>query len=93
MKCSGDAAVGQSVGCKPGNVGHLQKNLASFRGDEPRDHVEERGFPGPVRPDQAENLALPQFAREVRESADAVEALREAVGFQYRFAHSRASLP
>ena len=51
----------------------LEENAAGVGAVEPRDEIEERRLPGPVRSDQPDDLALLQLEGDVGESDDPAE--------------------
>src|SRR5436190_11589194 len=67
--------------CRPSrHVAILEQHAAVRRTIEAAEDVDERRLAGPVRPDQADDLALPQLERDVAERLDTRERTRDGGG-------------
>ena len=85
-----DAARGPR-GSRHGRDIRAAKNDAAVgRGDDSRNRIEQRRFPGAVRPDQAADLALAQLHRDILDSVEAAEPDSHAFEFEDRL-HARYS--
>jgi hypothetical protein len=65
-----------------GDVLTLEQNLAGGRGEIAGQAIEQRGFAGPVRPNQAENVALRQRHRGRIDRLEAAKGLCHIAGFK-----------
>src|SRR2546426_2281628 len=73
-----DAEVDDPVWRQPGDLALLEANRAAVRDQGAREHVENRALAGPVRPDQAQNLALFDPEGHIVDGREAAKSLGEA---------------
>src|SRR5256712_3409200 len=79
LKGATDAEVDDPVRRLAGDLAPLETDRAAVRDQGARQHVEDRALAGPVRADQAQNLALVDHERHVADGREAAEALGEAM--------------
>jgi hypothetical protein len=71
-----DPAPDDPVRRRPQQAPAVEVELARIRPVQPRDHVEERGLAGAVRPDQADDLAGVDVERDLVDRDDPAEPAR-----------------
>ena len=69
-----EARAARLPGARPGDLGR-----AVARADEPDEDLDERRLPGPVRPEEADELPLPDLEVDAPERLDRPVALPQAV--------------
>src|SRR5690606_3828506 len=87
-----DSRIADLVGAQAGDVPPVEADTTAIGTQRAGDHAEERRLAGPVRPDDAKDLARFDGERNVRHGPEAAEALGEAVDFEQR-CHVRTAPP
>src|SRR5205814_795093 len=86
-----DAKPRDFVGMGAGYILAPEQHLAMARLQLSREHLEERAFAGPVRPDQAAQFAFRQGEVDVAHGLHAAEMHAEIAGLQQRLGHQPSS--
>src|SRR5262249_60867852 len=77
-----DPALDDAARPRPQQALAVETNVTAVRRVQPGDHVERRGLPGAVGPDQADDLSGADREGDAVERDDAAEALGDAADFE-----------
>jgi hypothetical protein len=80
LKRPADPPLADGVRGHAGDLAVVEEDASATRFDVPGEKIERRGLAGPVRPDDAGNLALLDTQMDVVHSREAVEGFGDALG-------------